>query len=304
MQSTMNGTVHYTSCPVCGSAEINPLQAIKDFTVSGREFVLWQCAACSLRFTQDVPDAASIGAFYKSEDYISHTDDTKGLMNNLYQRVRRITISQKAKLIEDATGLKQGAILDVGCGTGTFLHHMKERGWKATGVEPDADARRMAKSRYGVEAQEPQALYEFAPQSFNAITLWHVLEHVHDLHPYMDRLQELLAPGGKLLIAVPNYGSLDAEVYRTNWAAYDVPRHLYHFTPRSMAALVAQHGLRIVAQKPMWFDAFYVSLLSSKYRNGKKPNWLHAGFTGIRSNLNTLLHPDQCSSLIYIIEKK
>jgi SAM-dependent methyltransferase len=137
-------------------------------------------------------------------------------------------------------------------------------------------------------------------QSFDAITLWHVLEHVHDLHDYMAMLKTLLKPGGRLFIAVPNYQSLDADIYRLTWAAYDVPRHLYHFSPASMKALMQRHGLKIIAQKPMWFDAFYISLLSSKYKNGKT-NWIGAIGSGVRSNLNAILNKEKCSSLIYVI---
>lgn len=299
----MNGTVHYSVCPVCGSSDIHPLHAVKDHTVSGKEFVIWQCGQCTLRFTQDVPDANTIGPYYKSPEYISHTDESKGLVNNLYKKVRNYTLGQKAALIQKATGLSTGHILDVGCGTGAFLNTMQQKGWQVKGVEPDSDARNMARRLYDLEIAPPEALEAFDSAFFDAITLWHVLEHVHELHPYMDRLHSLLKPNGRLFIAVPNYQSLDAEVYRLNWAAYDVPRHLYHFTPKAMKALLAQHRLQLVAQRPMWFDSFYISLLSSKYRNGKSPNWIHAGLTGLRSNLNALLQPHKCSSIIYVIKK-
>ncbi|OLY92349.1 Methyltransferase domain-containing protein [Cnuella takakiae] len=299
----MNGTVHYTVCPVCGSKEINPLHAVKDYTVSGKEFVIWQCGQCTLRFTQDVPDAASIGPYYKAEDYISHTDESKGLLTTLYKRVRAYTLGQKADLIKRETGIETGHMLDVGCGTGAFLNAMKTAGWQVSGVEPDSDARNMARKLYGLEVSAPEALAQFAPASFDAITLWHVLEHVHELHPYMEQLKTLLKPNGRIFIAVPNYRSVDADVYRLQWAAYDVPRHLYHFTPKAIETLLQQHGLQLAAQKPMWFDSFYISLLSSKYRNGKKPSWLHAGITGLRSNLTALAQPDRCSSLIYVMEK-
>lgn len=300
----MNGTVHHTVCPVCGGAHINPLHAVKDYTVSGKEFVIWQCADCSLRFTQDVPDAESIGAYYQSPEYISHTDDSKGLVNALYRKVRRYTLGLKASLIARETGMQQGSLLDVGSGTGAFLNTMKESGWRVTGLEPDAGARSQARKLYGLNLQEPDMLYQLPPASFDAITLWHVLEHVHDLHPYMEQLRTLLKPGGRLFIAVPNYRAVDADVYRLQWAAYDVPRHLYHFTPDAIRALLGKHGLHLAAQKPMWFDSFYISLLSSKYRNGKRPSWLHAGFTGLRSNFQALLQPGRCSSLIYVISKK
>jgi 2-polyprenyl-3-methyl-5-hydroxy-6-metoxy-1,4-benzoquinol methylase len=294
--------VHYTACPVCGSRNIDPLLTVPDHSVSKELFVLWQCSQCTLRFTQDVPDEDSIGSYYKSEDYISHTDTDKGLINKLYQRARTITLQQKLRLITTFTGLQKGAVLDMGAGTGAFLATMQKAGWQATGIEPDADARAVAKKTFGVTLAEIEQLDLLPPASFDAITLWHVLEHVHQLHPYIYKLKRALKDNGKLFIAVPNYTAGDASIYDLYWAAYDVPRHLYHFTPKSIEVLMQQHGLQVKEKKGMWLDAFYISLLSSKYKNGKS-NWLAAGFNGLRSNVKAILDQDKCSSVIYIIEK-
>ena len=294
--------IHYTHCPVCNGSEIDPLLTVKDHSVSKEEFVIWQCRNCSLRFTQDVPDENSIGPYYRSPDYISHTNNAKGLLNQLYHRVRTHTLNQKKELIIQQTKPK-GRILDVGAGIGAFLSVMKKAGWAIKGIEPDDVARQNASSLFQLELEPPAALYELPERQFDAITLWHVLEHVHDLHPYIEKLSGLLAQNGKLFIAVPNYTSADSLAYRNYWAAYDVPRHLYHFSPVAIKTLVQQHGLDIVAKKPMWFDAFYISLLSSKYHKGRT-SWIGAGINGLRSNMAALLDPDRCSSLIYIIEKK
>ncbi len=275
---------------------------VKDFSVSKEDYVIWQCAQCSLRFTQDVPDENSIGPYYKSPDYISHTNTNKGFVNNTYQKVRNYTLQQKASLVINQTGVKKGKVLDVGCGTGAFLNVMREKGWVIDGIEPDEDARRLARSLYHIEAKEPSAFADIKPGSMDAITLWHVLEHVHELHPYIDRLKESLTAAGKLFIAVPNYQSTDASHYRPYWAAYDVPRHLYHFSPKSMEVLMQRHGLKITEKKPMWFDSFYISLLSSKYHTGKT-KYVSAIFNGLRSNINALANHDKCSSIIYIISK-
>lgn len=292
--------VHHQTCPVCNSTAIHPLLTVPDHSVSGESFVIWVCQDCSLRFTQDAPDEHEIGRYYKSENYISHTNTSKGTINQLYQQVRKFTLRLKSKLIEEATQTKRGTLLDIGAGTGAFLHFMQQQGWTVTGIEPDADARRVAQETFGLHLQTPDQLQTLPPHQFDAITLWHVLEHVHQLHPYMDVLKSLLKPGGKLFIAVPNYQSLDAGIYRLAWAAYDVPRHLYHFSPQAMQVLTQRHGLTIIAQKPMWFDAFYISLLSSKYKNGKH-NWMGAVVSGLRSNLNAMFSKDKCSSLIYVI---
>lgn len=293
--------IHYTHCPVCNSTQINPLLTVKDHSVSGEAFVVWQCSNCTLRFTQDVPDEDSIGPYYQSQEYISHSNTDKGLLNKLYQRVRKLTLEQKAKLIIHYTKEK-GKILDVGAGIGAFLWTIKQKGWEVKGIEPDEGARKKAVELFQLSLEQPPVLFTLPQANYDAITLWHVLEHVHQLHAYVEQLKGLLTAEGKIFIAVPNYTSGDATAYKTFWAAYDVPRHLYHFTPKAMETLAQAHGLRIIAKKPMWFDSFYVSLLSSKYRNGKT-SWVGASFNGIKSNVGALFSKDKCSSLIYILQK-
>ena len=294
--------IHYDLCPVCKSNYINPLLTVKDYSVSGEDFVIWQCSQCRLRFTQDVPDEQSIGDYYKSTDYISHTNTAKGFINKLYQRVRNYTLKQKADLVIGHT-VKQGKLLDVGAGIGAFLHTMRGKGWDILGIEPDEGAKQQAKKLFGIELIETSEFDNLPDNSFDAITLWHVLEHVHELHSYVEKLKSLLRIDGKIFIAVPNYEAKDHSIYKLFWAAYDVPRHLYHFSPKAMDVLMKQHGLKIISKKPMWFDSFYISLLSSKYKNRGFTNWLGAAMSGLRSNLNAVLNKDRCSSIIYIIEK-
>ena len=294
--------VHYTQCPVCRSDAMHPVFHVKDYTVSGKEFEIVHCNVCSARFTQDVPDINEIGAYYKSDDYISHTNTTKGLINRLYQRVRMRTMKQKAGIVKKYTGLPAGNLLDIGCGTGTFLHTMQQQGWQVAGLEPDADARTIGKEQYGINAKPSHELFSLEPESFNAITLWHVLEHVHTLHEYVTQMKNLLAPQGVLFIAVPNYISKDARVYGKYWAGYDVPRHLYHFSPKAMEMLMQQHQLKIVKMLPMWFDSFYVDMLSSKYQSGKI-NYISAGLHGLASNIHAVGNVEACCSVIYVIKK-
>lgn len=298
----MNGRIHYNECPVCSSNAINPLLTIKDYTVSKEEFVVWQCTDCSLRFTQDVPDENNIGAYYKSPDYISHTNTDKGFINKTYQKVRNYTLEQKAKLVAEEIQIDTGTLLDMGSGTGAFLNVMQNKGWRVKGIEPDEEARELAKKLYGLHVDDASGLENINDNSFDAITLWHVLEHVHQLHGYIEHLKRILKPKGKIFIAVPNYQSRDSGIYRSFWAAYDVPRHLYHFSPKSIEVLMKKHGLKVESKKPMWFDSFYISLLSSKYQNGKT-NYLVSFINGLRSNVAALLNRDRCSSLIYIISK-
>lgn len=297
----MSHSILYTQCPVCQAAQQREVFAAKDYTVSNESFMILECPQCSLRYTQGIPDAAHIGPYYHSENYISHTNTYKGLVNRLYQAVRKRTIRSKVAMVKNVTGLDKGTHLDVGSGTGTFANAMREAGWQTTGLEPDPDARAMAKNLYGLDLRETAELYTLPEGHFDVITLWHVMEHVHDLHPYVQRMQQLLKPGGTLIIAVPNYTSKDAEIYGPYWAAYDVPRHLYHFSPASVRALVQQHGLEVKAYKPMWYDSFYISMLSNKYQKGST-GLISAVWNGLRSNLKALSDVQRCSSVIYIIQ--
>ena len=298
----MSNQIHYTLCPVCGSAGISEVFKVKDNTVSQEYFEIYHCRNCQVRFTQNPPSETSIGAYYKSEEYISHTDTSKGLINRLYRFVRNFSLNQKKKLVEKETGLKNGSLLDVGSGTGHFASAMKKADWKVTGLEPDEGARDVASKEHSIELLPSGELFNLSEKRFNAITLWHVLEHVHDVKKYMQTFKKLLADTGRLFIAVPNYKSYDAEKYKEYWAAYDVPRHLYHFTPQTMQWLMKECGLTIVDVKPMWFDSFYVSLLSSKYKNGNT-KWVGAFWTGLISNFKAMSDAKKCSSVIYIISK-
>lgn len=299
----MASKINYDHCLCCGSAAINKVFECKDYTVSNEYFEIWKCNTCTFRFTQDVPDEASIGAYYQSSEYISHSDTKKGLINRLYHFVRNFTLKAKLNLVKGVTGVKYGVLLDVGSGTGAFANTMQQAGWNVTGLEPDEIARINALSNYKLNLQELSNLKNLNSQTFDAITLWHVLEHVHELHGYLEKFFEILKPNGRLVIAVPNYTSYDARLYQQYWAAYDVPRHLYHFSPKSMAILLKQKGFEVEAIKPMWFDSFYVSMLSEKYQHGKD-SFINAMLAGMISNLKALFNKKKCSSIIYIVKKK
>lgn len=294
--------IHYNSCPVCSSLEIHPVADVKDHSVSQQVFSVWECADCQLRFTQDIPDALAIMPYYKSDAYISHSDTSTGLVNSLYHRIRRITLQQKLKLLQAKTGKKTGRLLDIGAGTGAFAHTMLAAGWEVTGLEPDEGARAMALKNFRLSLRPSMEIYQLPTASFDAITLWHVLEHVHDLQGYVQRFAELLAPGGKLFLALPNYQSTDAKKYDTAWAAYDVPRHLYHFSPLSVETLLQRHQLKVQEMKAMWFDPFYISMLSEGYAHGKS-NHAAAFLTGLRSDLAAVRSIRKASSIIYMAAK-
>ena len=290
-------------CPVCSSLESLHFLSVKDYTVSGEVFDLLKCSDCSFVFTSNPPSKAEIGQYYQSSAYISHTDNKKGIFDGVYQIIRAITLKGKRKLIEHITAGIKGNILDYGCGTGAFIKEMKNKGWHVSGIEPDLGAREKASLLTGIEIFDIESLGSFQSESMDVISLWHVLEHVHDLDHVMMKFNEILKTNGVLLIAVPNRTSYDAIHYSAHWAAYDVPRHLYHFTPDTFDVLLTKYGFTKSFIKPMWFDSFYVSLLSEKYKNGKM-NVFSAFAVGLISNIKALLKPGTCSSQIYIYRKQ
>jgi SAM-dependent methyltransferase len=289
-------------CPVCKSDQTHFVLKVKDHSVSNEFFDVLECGQCSLRFTKHPPSEEYIGPYYQSEDYISHSNTRKGLINSLYHFVRNRTLSTKYHLIEKATGIQSGHHLDIGAGTGAFVQYMNLHNWKSVGIEPDEKAREKALEYHKTDLLPAQAFESLPPEHFDAISLWHVLEHVHDLYPYLHQISNLLKPAGLVFIAVPNYTSYDAVKYKADWAAYDVPRHLYHFSPASMRWLLKDAGFLLKRMVPMWWDSFYISLLSEKYEGSQSP--LLKGFlTGAVSNMKAFHKKEKCSSLIYIAKK-
>lgn len=293
----------YTTCPSCGASTFSEELKAKDFLVSGETFSIVSCRQCHLFFTQNVPDENSIGAYYQSENYISHSDTNKGIINRLYHLIRTFTLRGKRNLINKTAKLQGGNLLDIGSGTGSFLQVMQQSGWKVTGLEPNESARKIAADTHEIETYGPEHATQLPDHSVDVVTMWHVLEHVHRLDEQIRQIERLLADDGYLFVAVPNHTSWDAAHYGNYWAAWDVPRHLYHFSPESMRQLMETRGMEIVATRPMWFDSFYVSMLSEKYKTGKS-GLIRSFITGLRSNMKSGKNHERCSSLIYIIKKK
>ncbi len=286
------------NCPVCGSNDLEIYMETQDYFLTQEKFSIVECKACSFKFTNPRPLENELAKYYKSEAYISHSDSSEGLFNKVYQKVRKYTLCKKYKLITDFKA--KGKILDIGCASGNFLSIFKENGWETVGVEPNEEIREYAKNKFGLNVYPEDYLKQMPENEFDVITMWHVLEHVFDLDARMRDLKRLLKKDGILIIAVPNADCLDAQIYDKYWAAYDVPRHLYHFTQKSIETLLANYDFKIKEIKPMIFDAYYVSLLSEKYRN-KKMNWIHAISNGFKSNLNSLGKNNQ-SSLIFVVQ--
>lgn len=292
------------NCPICECTQTDIVIESIDFSLTKENFTILHCPQCSFRFTYPVPSQSEIGRYYKFTEYISHTDVKEGWMNHLYHKVRTKTLAQKTKWVQSLFTGHKGHLLDIGAGTGAFVNAMKEKDWKVTGLEPDAATREKAFQNYSIELQPIDKIYNLPENEFEVISMWHVLEHVHELKPYLNQCFKSLKKNGRLIVAVPNYTSFDASYYNKYWAAYDLPRHLYHFSPTSMDKLMESMGFEIVQIIPMWFDSFYVSLLSEKYKNSGKMGMIIAGVIGCLSNLIALSNRSKASSIIYEIKKK
>lgn len=287
------------NCPVCHSSSFTSHIICEDHTVSHESFAVTQCANCQFLLTSPRPNKTDINKYYESEDYVSHTDSSNSLTNLIYKFARYFTLRSKANLLGKHTDKKR--ILDYGCGTGDFLNHLSKQGWQTSGVEPSATARSIAQSKSLEVSEDLDSLINDG--KFDAITLWHVLEHIHDLNDTIQNLKSLLKKDGILLIAVPNHDSLDRHIYKEHWAAYDVPRHLYHFNQLTIKDLMKYQGLKLEATIPMKLDSYYVSLLSEKYKTGKS-NYIRAFINGWKSNRWAEKNNNNYSSLIYIFKAK
>lgn len=286
-------------CLVCGSNTFEPFLVCKDYTVSKESFNIVSCKSCSFKFTNPRPEDSVLGDYYKAEEYVSHTNTKKGLVNRLYHIVRNYTLKKKIKLI--SSYVSRGTILDYGCGTGMFLSACKNAGWETVGMEPDDNARKMGLEKgLSVFSSKDKVNAHIVNKQFDAITLWHVLEHVTDMPETLSFFNAKLKKNGVLIIAVPNHVSYDAQIYKEYWAAYDVPRHLHHFDLKSMKTVVEKYGFELIETKPMKFDSFYVSMLSEKYKTGTV-NLFRAFMNGLKSNLKAK-DSHSYSSTIYIFK--
>ncbi|WP_353777124.1 methyltransferase domain-containing protein [Winogradskyella sp. 3972H.M.0a.05] len=278
----------------------NLFLTVKDHSVSGEKFELIHNDELQMLETYPQPSTEKLPEYYQSEDYISHTDSKRNLFENAYHFIRSIALNKKLKLI-NAFNTSSKTLLDVGCGTGDFLLKAKENDWKVTGIEPNENARAITAEKIGPSAFDVEHLAKLEPSSFDVITLWHVLEHLPNLEMHVAVFERLLKEDGRLVIAVPNFNSYDAKYYNEFWAAYDVPRHLWHFSQKSIQILFSKVNMTVEKVRPMKFDSFYVSLLSEKYKNGKM-NFFKAFVTGLRSNLKAK-SSGEYSSLIYVLKK-
>lgn len=269
---------------------------VKDHSVSKEVFELYRDEELDMLMTYPQPSLDVLGKYYESVDYISHTDSKRSLFEKAYHLVKNIALKNKLDLINSLQNEK-GFILDIGAGTGDFLSFAKKDGWKTIGVEPSTKAKKIALEKGVSFVNETN---ELASNSFDVITMWHVLEHVPNLEEQIKELKRLLKPSGSLIVAVPNHKSYDAHYYKSYWAAYDVPIHFWHFSKKAVKELFSREGMELKKILPMKFDSFYVSLLSEKYKNGKM-NFIKAFYIGLKSNIKAKRKMEY-SSHIYVLE--
>lgn len=293
---------HISTCPICSGTTFTPFISCEDFTVSHKTFNIIQCSQCQLLITSPIPDQDNLGDYYLSDAYISHSAKATSLQDKIYRLARNFTLSWKVRIINKQSPKSgKSVLLDYGCGTGQFLQRCQADGWHIQGIEPSEHARNLSSAL--THTSIAPSLDNTVSQTFNIITLWHVLEHIPDLNETLQSLRTALSDSGTMFIAVPNRNSWDAKHYKQYWAGYDVPRHIWHFSQSNMRSLLRKHNLRITKTLPMKLDAFYVSLLSEKYqRKSQATIFMHAIINGIRSNY--LAHKQhEYSSLIYIVKK-
>jgi 2-polyprenyl-3-methyl-5-hydroxy-6-metoxy-1,4-benzoquinol methylase len=291
--------ITHKNCPLCGSEKISEFLKAKDHLLTYETFNIFKCLSCGFVFTQDIPSSGEIGRYYQSQDYISHSDTRKGLMNKLYHLGRTIMLKNKYGMVKKfAKGKK---LLDIGTGTGYFPGYMKKKGYKVTGVEVDPNARAFAMKEFGIPVYSPEDFINHKLKGkFDVITLWHVLEHLDNFNLYIERMLEYLAPGGTLVIAVPNCSAFDARHYKEYWAGYDVPRHLWHFTPSTLKIAAEKHGLKISKMKRLLLDPFYNSMLSEKYK-GNKLYMISGIAMGKLALIDSLFDIKKSSSVVYFL---
>lgn len=267
-----------------------PFLNCKDYLVSNETYEVMLNKQIEMLVTSPIP--SDLSKYYDSEEYVSHHNTKKTLLNFIYNTVKKYSFKKKQNLFNDHQ--KNKTVLDIGTGTGDFLFYCKQKGFLVTGIEPSDIARQQAIEK---KVEVHKDLKDVLGKKFDVITMWHVLEHVPNVYEYLEQLKNLLNDNGKLIVAVPNFKSFDADYYKEYWAAYDVPRHLWHFSQKSIQELFKSVQMKVVKIHPLKFDSFYVSLLSEKNKTGKT-NFAKAFLIGLKSNLSAR-STKEYSSLIY-----
>jgi 2-polyprenyl-3-methyl-5-hydroxy-6-metoxy-1,4-benzoquinol methylase len=267
---------------------------LNDYFLTQEKFELYQ--DLNTEFIKTTPPPKELDPYYESEDYLSHDDTATSFFARCYNFAKGFNLKSKTSLIKEFA--LNGRVLDIGAGVGDLVGALQNCGIESTGFEPSAKARLVAQEK-GIDLHA--SLEVFDPHSFDLISMYHVLEHVPDVEKQKEKILELLQPNGVLILALPNYKSFDAKFYGKYWAGYDVPRHLFHFNKKAVRSLF-EKDFEIIKMKPMWFDSFYVSILSSRYKKSLFP-FFSGMFIGLLSNLMAM-STKESSSITYILKKR
>lgn len=273
------------------------LAKTKDYLVTGNSFEVRLDQQTQIAYTHPQPNEEELGQYYASEEYISHGNKKRSVIERIYAIAQNIMLKQKEQwLTKHSTQNKR--YLDFGCGTASLVAYLNGKNWDSYGVEPSEKARNFS----AVAERLYPSIEELPQKEFDAIALWHVLEHLPDPAKFLKTFYDRLDQQGHLFLALPNFNSYDAKHYGNFWAAYDVPRHLRHFSARGIIQLCEENGFAFVESKGLAFDAFYVSYLSEQHQKNKFA-FIKGMMVGCWSNLLALF-TQEYSSKLYVFKKK
>jgi 2-polyprenyl-3-methyl-5-hydroxy-6-metoxy-1,4-benzoquinol methylase len=289
------------SCLVCGNSDQTDQMTVTDHLVSKDDFTLVKCPKCQFRYISDPPSAAGAYRFYDTEEYVEHSDNAEGIVNRVYHYARQWMLKYKYRLLE-SHGAKR-KLLDFGTGTGYFIQAMKSKGYDVRGIEISEKARSFGIKNFALQLFAPDRLYDKDFEGgYGYITFWHVLEHVYEPHMVLQRLKELMADDGVMIVALPNYKCLEAKYYKGYWNGYDVPRHLWHFTKDSFISYMNGQGFKLIKTSRLPLDPYYNCLISESYRN-KSWFYLFIPLLATISLIRGYFDIDKASSIVYHYKK-
>ena len=284
------------NCIICSSESTSPFLMINDRLANIKEdFQLVKCE-CGLVYLNPRPKFENIKKFYQSHEYDPHKNLKNNFRDKTYKIVQKLTLKWKHKII--TSFITTGALLDIGGGRGAFAKFMKEKGWEVTLQENFGKIDKRINGLHHIKKLEELDCSD----KFDVITLWHSLEHIHDIHALFNKINKFLNPVGILLIAVPNINAPERKFYNKNWAPYDAPRHLYHFNLSSLTLLCSNYGYEIVQKFSLYQDTPYNILLSIK--NYNLIQLIKAGIVFFYSFITTLIRgPNYASSTLILCRK-
>ena len=288
--------------------DLKHILTASDHLVTGKKFDVLKNLHTGILETHPRPNKEELPLYYESKNYASHSANNKpnGFLSFCYKQVKVISTKRKIKICVNSLSVarknKKPTLLDVGCGTGDFLYSCHKHGWSVKGIENNSNAKNNLNAEISKHVVDDLKLLKATSEKFDVITMWHSLEHISDLDQTILEMKNLLSPDGVIIIACPNHKSFDAAFYKESWAAYDLPRHLWHFDKNAISELFSNYKIKLTKTLPMYWDSFYISIISEKIAN-KKNNYFKGFVIGLMSNLSALFSKEY-SSLIYVLKTK